>query len=144
MPLSHIHRCPPRAGVDSIGDPAAAAEVLALAIHRPLRYETIALLLDAERRGIAIVVVSGTVDPDAVVEVTELVTTPSAHDGRVAAAVLATVRPDPRHRPAADVERWMEISEIAGDRGVELLEWFTIDPLGVSCPRDHLGEPPRW
>jgi hypothetical protein len=35
------------------------------------------------------------------------------------------------------------MSDIAEQAGVELLEWFVISG-DVTCPRDQLGEPPRW
>ena len=40
-------------------------------------------------------------------------------------------------------DRTVQMSEIAELSGVEVLEWFVID-RAVSCPRDRLGEPPRW
>lgn len=144
MHTRHVHRCPNRAASEPITDAGSAARILAAVIRRPLRDETVALLLDGERRGVAIVVVAGTVDDDAVLEVVELVTAPSAHDGRVAAAVIASVRPGRSSGASADVERWMELSDIVESHGAELVEWFVIDVEGVSCPRDQLGEPPRW
>ena len=35
------------------------------------------------------------------------------------------------------------MSDIAEHVGVELLEWFVFGNA-VTCPRDRLGEPPRW
>jgi len=148
MPITHVHGRLPRAGIDSIDDPLTAASIIATAIHRPLRHETLVILVDAERRGIGLVVVTGTVDPDAVVGVVECLSVPSAHGGRVAGLIVASARPGGRpdggDGPPSDVERWMEISTIAEDHGVEVIEWFVIGPAGVSCPRDRLGEPPRW
>ena len=150
MSVARVHRCLPRAGIDPIDDPVIAARTLAAALSHPLRHETIALLLDPERRGVAIVIVADTHDSDALIEIVELLAAPTAHDGRVAAMVIATVRPGQRSDDPAgdsvpgDVERWMEASEIAEAAGVELIEWFVIEPDRVTCPRDHLGEPPRW
>lgn len=149
MQFAPAHHRLPRAGVDPITDPDTALAAIALTIHRPLRHETIALLLDDERRGIALVVVSGTSDPDDVVEVVELLTAPGTHAGRIGSIVVASVRPDEppsagRCSPAeGDVDRWLELSHLADLHGVEMLEWFVIAP-GVTCPRDHLCEPPRW
>jgi hypothetical protein len=38
------------------------------------------------------------------------------------------------------------MSDVAEQVGVEVLEWFVIGNSGrdVTCPRDQLGEPPRW
>jgi hypothetical protein len=44
----------------------------------------------------------------------------------------------------ADIDRWLEASDIAAENGVELLEWFVVGPSGVVCPRELLGEPARW
>ncbi len=146
MPSTHAHCRLPRAGVDPIDGPAVALLTLAAAIHRPPRAEIIVILVDAERRGIALVVVTGTTDPDAVIEVVECLSAPAVHDGRHHGMIVATVRPDGRDEidGAGDVERWMELSTIADDHCVEVIEWFVIEPDSVSCPRDRLGEPPRW
>ena len=142
-PAAH-HRLP-RAGVDTISCADTALLTLAMAIQRPLRAETVALLLDDQRRGIAVAVVSGTHQPDDVLEVVECFTRSAAHGGRVGSIVVASVRPDVADETttAADVDRWLEMSDIAEQAGVELLEWFVIS-AEVTCPRDQLGEPPRW
>lgn len=138
-----IHHRLPRAGIDSIDDAATAFATLAMAVHRPLRPETILLLLDEARCGRTVVVVTGTTDPDSVIEVVECVTQ-GIECELLGAIVVATVRPDASdQRDDTDVDRWLEMSEIASLAGVELLEWFVID-RAVSCPRDRLGEPPRW
>ena len=142
MQPTAIHRRIPRAGLDPIDDPAIALSAISLAIHRPLRPETIVLLLDEARCGRTIVTVTGTVDPDSSIEVVEFVTQGVGCE-HLGALVIATIRPDGRITPDADVDRWLEMSDIASLAGVELVEWFVIDRT-VSCPRDHLGEPPRW
>lgn len=141
----------PRAGIDTIDDPDTALAAIAMAITRPFRSETILLLLDETRRGRAIVVVSGTTEPDQAIEVVECITQGTEHIGAI---VVASIRPgaeDHRdHRPddhhderAGDVDRWLEMSDIASLVGIELIEWFVIGRT-ISCPRDQLGEAPRW
>ena len=134
----------PRAGIDPIDHPDTALAAIALAVRRPLRSETVLLLLDEARCGRAIVAVSGTAEPDQVIEVIECI---MQSDGceHLGAIVVASVRPDD---PAdtgdpGDVDRWLEMSEIAELAGIELLEWFVIGRT-ISCPRDRLGEAPRW
>ena len=143
MPAVH-HRLP-RAGVDTISCAQTALLTLAMAIQQPLRDETVTLLLDDQRRGIAVAVVSGTYQPDDVLEVVECFTRSAAHGGRVASIIVASVRPGVADETtsATDVDRWLEMSDIAEHVGVELLEWFVIGNA-VTCPRDRLGEPPRW
>ena len=118
-----------------------------MTIHRPLRHETIVVLLDDQRRGLAIAVVTGTRRPDDVVEVVECLARPSVRDEagrRACSSPACDPTGAPIRRSAADVDRWLELSDLAEQAGVELLEWFVIDPHAVTCPRDLLGEPPRW
>ena len=140
-----VHHRLPRAGVDTISCAETALLMLAMAIQQPLRAETVTLLLDDQRRGIAVAVVSGTHQPDDVLEVVECFTRSAAHGGRVGSIVVASVRPavSDDATTATDVDRWLEMSDIAEQAGVELLEWFVIGG-DVTCPRDRLGEPPRW
>lgn len=132
----------PRAGIDTIDHPDIALAAIAMAITRPLRSETILLLLDEARRGRAIVIVSDTTAPDQVIEVVECITQGDGceHLGTV---VVASARPGCDDELTGDVDRWLEMSEIASLAGVELLEWFVIGRT-ISCPRDRLGEAPRW
>lgn len=145
MSRSHAHRLP-RAGVDPIdAEPTALALLHAAAAHPP-RHETILILLDDARCGIGLVVVGDTLDGVAVVEVAERILDPAVHDGRVAAAIIATVRPGgTRHEPdtLADADRWLDLDEIADRCGVELLEWFVLDD-GVNRPRELVGAAARW
>jgi hypothetical protein len=139
------HR-PPSAGTDPIDAHESALRTVVGLAHLPPRDETIVVFLDDARRGITVVNVTGTVHPDAVVEVVELITSPAVHGGRVAGIVVASIRttPDDAATAERDVDRWLEISELADDHAVELVEWYVIGPDGASCPRDRLGEPPRW
>ncbi len=135
------HRLP-RAGVDPIDSELVGFSMIAQVLARPLRAETIALLLDDRRRGISVLVVNGTDRPEALFDVVDLVAPADRHQAELGAVVLATVRPG-GGVDDADVDRWLEASDVLGDRGVELVEWFVIG-AGVACPRDLLGEPPRW
>ena len=145
MQLVPVHRRLPRAGIDPICDADTAFVTISMAVHRPLRYETIVALLDDDRCGISLVAVSGTQQPDAAVDVLETLLDAAVHDGRVGAAIVASVRPADGSEADddRDIDRWLEMSDLADQRGVELLEWFVIAD-DVSCPRDRLGEPPRW
>lgn len=141
MPPTRHHRLP-RAGVDPLcSDGIALATVLA-AVRLPLRAETIALLLDDARRGLAVVAVAGTERPGDVVHVAERLLDPVAHDGLIGAAVLATVRPGGQGR-LADADIWLELDDLASANGIELLEWFVLGQE-VERPRELLNAPPRW
>lgn len=117
--------------------------MLDLTISHPLRHETIMMLLDHDRRGLAIVAVSDTVKASAVLDVVELFVSAPAHEGRVGSVVVASVRPG-SPADSGDVDLWLEMTDIAERAGIELLEWTVFDEAGVSYPRDLLGEPPRW
>jgi len=142
----HTRRLP-RAGVDPIADEATALALLHVAAAQPRRHETIFVLLDDARRGIGLVVVSDTTDADAVVDVAERILDPAVHGGRVAGAIVASVRPRPCARAAADMlddaQRWLDLDDVADIAGVELVEWFVLGD-GVSRPRELVSEPPRW
>jgi hypothetical protein len=143
MHLVTVHGRLPRAGIDPIADADTAFLAVSMAVHRPYRHETIVALLDDARRGIGIVVVSGTHDPDAVIEVVECLVETDRHGATVGAMIVASVRPGSDALAPGDVDRWLEMSDLAEQAGIELLEWFVIDE-DVSCPRDLLGAPPRW
>lgn len=139
----------PRAGIDPIDDVRTAVALIKTAVTWPLRPETIVVLLDSERCGIGLVVVSDTDDHDDVLEVARRILDPQVHEGRAAAVIVATVRPGVVSQGTlpeelADADRWLELDEIATSSGVELLEWFLVLADGLSWPRMLVNAPPRW
>lgn len=134
-----VHSRVPRGGVDPINDADTAFMAISLAVHRPFRHETIVAQLDCARRGIALIVVSGTNQPSDVVAVFECLAQPSHV---VSSLIVASVRPS-GFVDDHDIDKWLDMSEIATTAGLELLEWFVIG-TEVTCPRDLLGESPRW
>ncbi len=147
--MSHfcgVHRLP-RAGIDPVDSADAALAVIRLAVTRPMRSEVVVLVLDGDRRGRTVVIVDGTDEPDAVVEIVERLAESLVDAQGAAAIVVASVRPGGGQLDD-DADRWLEASDAAEQAGVELLEWFVIsDDLGPPtawCPRDLLAEPPRW
>lgn len=141
MQSSSTHRTP-RVGVDPIRDPATALRVVRLAMHHPPVDQVVAVLLDHERRGGSIVVVTGTARPDDVLDVAERMTEAALGADHIDALVLASIRPG-RGVDPYDGDRWLEMSELCELTGVELVEWFVVG-VAVTCPRDLLGEAPRW
>ena len=120
-----------------------AMEVISLAVHQPLRPETIVLLLDDAGYGGTITVISGTHRADDVLRVVECLAEVACASLTVAALVVASVRPNGA-ATSADIDRWLEASSLADSYGVQLTEWFVISPAAVECPRELLGEPERW
>jgi hypothetical protein len=141
------HRVP-RAHIDPIRSQSDALAVIGLAASDPAVDETIVVLLDDEHRGISLIVVDGTADDDAIVHIVEWLGDANDHlDHDAAAMIVASMRPDSPVRDA-DVDAWIESSDLADDHGVRLLEWFVISggepSRRVGLPRELLGEEPRW
>ncbi len=135
------HRLP-RAGIDTIDAPGRALHAIAMSMAIPPRPETLVILLDEARRGLTIVTVTDCTDPDHVVDAIEVLTAPANTQGVIGAIIVASIRPDGA-TDERDVDRWIELSEIAEAHGVQLLEWYVVG-REIVCPRDLLGEPPRW
>ena len=133
----------PRALIDPIDCEVDALMLIDLTMKHPPESDTIAVLLDHERRGLTIFTVTGTTQPDAMFELLDIIIDAGNEgDGRLGGVILASIRPGGRLEPA-DVDRWLEASETAELGGIELVEWFVIGD-DIQCPRDLLGQPPRW
>jgi hypothetical protein len=140
VPLpSHV----PRARVDPIRNDTYAREVLAIARSVPATDETIAIVLDHADRGRSVLRVSGTTDPDDVFGVVDQIAELAAFEPELASIVLASVRPRRPVEPA-DLDRWLEASARCDDAGIDLIEWYVFSDDEIDCPRDRLGERPRW
>lgn len=140
-----LHRLP-RAGVDPIDSEPVALRVLDTVVSTPLGHETIVVFLDHLRRGISVMVVSGTIPFDSLFDVIDVVVDVGHEIDDVGAVVVYTVRPPVpgvADLDEADVDRWLEASAMLDEAGIELLEWFVVG-ASVTSPRDQLGEPPRW
>lgn len=120
-----------------------ALRVLLLATPPPLAAETLAFFLDDEGRGGVITIVSDTTDPSTVLPVAECLCRAAEGVPSATALVIASARPGGSVL-AADGARWHELSRVAAEHGVRLLEWFVIGADGVHCPRELVGDPDRW
>ena len=145
-PSTYCRRLEPRAELDGVPtvleSSTDALAVIAAALHVPERFETIALLVDDDRRGRTVVVVDGTRDADAVIEVVECMCEALADVGG-GGLVVASARPRVGLVPG-DTDRWLEASDIAEERGCTLIDWFVVtDRVACRVP-DLLAEPPRW
>ncbi len=134
----------PRANIDPVRSATDALALVSLAIDHPLCHETVVIVLDGDRRGSVITVVSGTEHVDMCTVVETFCTAATAEPPSCASSlIVATVRPGGATRPG-DVDRWLEASALTETFGIELLEWFIIGPAGPECPRDLIGELERW
>jgi hypothetical protein len=138
--MSHFcspHRIP-RGFIDPIESEADALAVLSLAA--PFGHDTIAVLLDPDRCGVGILVVTDTRDDDAIFRIIDVCI--DAHYTEIGGLILATSRPG-GDILSADRDRWIEASMQCDDGGIELVEWFVIG-THISCPRELAGDEPRW
>lgn len=143
MYCSHSARRPRAHGSQPIRDSAQALDVIRLAMSDPLRTETLGYLLTDTGRPGVVAVISGTEEPDTVVNVADCLSAAGGIHPDVASLVIASIRTS-GGVTARDVDRWLEASDVADSNGVRLVEWFVIGPSGVACPRDLLGERERW
>ena len=132
----------PRTRFDPVDSEDAARAAINSVMHQPPRAETIVIPLDDQRCGLAVIVVTCTDAPDAIVDVVDIIGWQARQNTRFAAAVVGTVRPGGGIQ-MRDVDRWLEASEVLDEHGVELIEWFVVG-TETRCPRDLLGERPRW
>lgn len=133
----------PRALIDPIDSAADALALINVTMSQPPQSDTIALLLDHERRGLTVFTVTGTTHPDAMFDLIDIIVHASNQgDSRLGGLILASIRPDGGIEPS-DVDRWLEASDITELGGLELVEWFVVGNV-TACPRDLLSEPPRW
>lgn len=138
-----IHRVP-HDDVEPIDTERAALAIINMVLEPPLRHDTVVITLDRERRGRSLVVLHGTRWHDDLFGVLELLV--GMDDEELDGLIVASVRPPVVGVPdldPLDADRWILASELVEDSGLELVEWFVVG-AGVSCPRDQLGEPPRW
>lgn len=131
----------PRGGIDPIRCADDALAVLALGA--PYGHDTAILLLDRRRRGCSVMVVTDTIEADAIFDVIAICVEATRRHPEIAAVILASSRPDGDARPD-DVHRWLEASDQCRAGGLELIEWFVLGRSGPQSPRESFGEPARW
>lgn len=104
--------------------------------------ETLVLVLDEQRCGIAVIRVTGTRDPDALLGVLDHVTEAGRTSPDAAGLILVTTR-DEGAISVDDLWRWHEADTSCADADLELVEWFVVSTQ-VSCPRELCGVAARW
>lgn len=137
----------PRAGIDPIRSADRALAVIGLARRDPPEPETVVLVLDHLRRGRAVLVVSGTHDPDDVLGVIDVVVealTAGTWTSEPASPsiVVASIRPGHDADPD-DGARWIGLDARTAAAGVELVAWFVIGS-SVHEVGARVGAAPRW
>lgn len=131
----------PRGGIDPIRSRDDALAVLALGA--PYGHDTVIVLLDTDRCGRSVMVVTDTIDDDALFRVIDTCISATSMHPTIAGMILASSRPDGAAEPE-DAHRWLEASDQCRAGGMELIEWFVLGRSGPQCPREFFGEPERW
>ena len=118
--------------------------MLGLMVSDPMRTETIVLLLDHERRGIGVMVVSGTIPLDSIFDVLDVITSIDSTNWAVSSSHRSAAGSGVDDLDERDVDRWLECSSMLEDAGIELVEWFVIGPTSsaheTSSANRHAGD----
>lgn len=139
----------PRAGIDPIRSDIHARMFIHLLVPEVDDDEVIAIPLDDRWCGRTLLRVAGATDPDSVLVVTDAIAIgilEARIQGRALGAtsiVLVSVRPTRPSEPH-DLGRWLDARNNLGNAGATLVEWYIVSHRGIECPRELLGEPPRW
>lgn len=123
----------------------SASDALALVLYAaatPPRSEIVVILLDQRRCLVTMLTVTSPPDADGIFAVLDAVLGAPTHEREFHEVILASCRPG-GGVGFDDADRWMEASDLCAWHGIRLVEWFVLG-AAVECPRDLLGEPPRW
>ena len=142
-PSPSPHRPQPARPPMPIRSSADAVFLLTLALRHPNEYESLAFWLDEAGNGSDVISITETLLPDSVIDLVEFMLHRLPPWSRRRSLVVASIRPDIGVLPG-DIDRWMEVNTLCEQHGAQMLEWFVVSHHGVECPRDLLGEPPRW
>jgi hypothetical protein len=126
-------------------DPVAALHLVTAALHPVPRPETVAVWLDADRKGIGLIVVDGAESPDDIVRLAKVLAASATPGGAAEAVLFAT------HRPGwgpevddCDTRCFDIVDDLLAEAGIDLIDWFQMDGgLAVSMA-EHLGLRSRW
>lgn len=112
-------------------------------MSQPVKPETLVLFLEHDLSCRSAVSVSGTLKPEAIIDVAETVAAAAASQPHLGSLVLASIRPDGGIGPHDD-ELWFDINDIADDAGIALVDWLIFGRFGIFSPPELLGLVSRW
>jgi hypothetical protein len=133
--IPRAHRDPLRTSIDAL-------LLIMLLLDTNAQDETMVFVLDDARRGIGIMRVTGTGDPDSLLGVVDSVAEASQSSPGAAGLILVSARASSAIS-VDDLRRWHEADESCSDADLDLVEWFVVS-TEVSCPRELCGVAPRW
>lgn len=137
-----LMRAIPRAHRDPLETPLDALLLIMLLLERGAYDETLVLVLDDARRGVGVLRVTGTSDPDSLLGVVDHVAEAIRASPEASALILVSAR-ESSALSVDDLHRWHEADESCADADIDLVEWFVVSNE-ISCPRELCGVPPRW
>jgi len=142
MSVHPFHRRLPRAGIDPLVSLDHVLPLVRTLVSVPAAFETFVIVVDDAQRGLGIAHITNTTEPDDVVGIVERFAVPDLAHGIGAGIIVVSVRPGD-DIAMGDIDRWLEMSDLTDDAGIELVEWLIVGRT-IVCPRDLLGVPPRW
>ena len=136
----------PRAHRDPITSASAALAVFSLAITRPLRPETLVLMMRKDHRGIGLFALETGEHLSLLIDA--VISRCVAHDSAQAVAV-ASVRPQLSSQFEGDNQEdcaaeFTDARESCHRAGLQLVDWFVIASAGVRCPQSETALPSLW
>jgi DNA repair protein RadC len=138
---------PTQRRVPSLSHPVMSREhaiaVVQSAMVQPPRPETTVLFLNHDLSCTSAVTVTGTVVPEAIIDVAEVTVKAAATQQQLSGLVFATVRPY-EGVSECDTELWFDINDIANEAGVAVIDWLIFGRFGIFSPREMLGLASRW
>ena len=130
----------PRAHRDPINSATQALSVFSLAIARPLRPETLVLMMNHDHRGIGLFALNSGANLCTLID---HIVGKCASEDTARAVAIASVRPQRQSQPQGDSE-WTSARAICQRAGLQLVDWFVISRHGVHRPRLVTREPSEW
>ncbi len=130
----------PRAHRDHITSATQALSIFSLAIARPLRPETLVLMMSDDHRGIGLIAMNTGDDLRSLID---HIVGKCAAENSATAVAIASVRPQLQSQLHCAIE-WTKASEICQRAGVQLVDWFIVGRSGVNRPRISANEPDAW
>lgn len=128
----------PRPFIDSISTLVEALGIASLTIPRPRTTGTIAVVTDAQLRGIAMLHL-----PELAMHSVHEVVARCSHIAGAHAVVLVSVRTSSPVQPR-DTELLQHLTQVLSHAGIALRDWVVVGKGGLYCPRSLLGLADPW
>lgn len=128
----------PRPFIDSISTLVEALGIASLTIPRPRTPGTIAVVTDAQHRGIGMLHLS-----ELSMQSVHEVVARCSHVAGAQAVVLVSVRTSTPMQPL-DSELLQRLTQALSNAGIALRDWVVVGEGGLYCPRSLVGMADPW